>query len=582
MIDIDSLVKILLNGEITTGWFFHPTIPYIISSGHQFQEDTQTRKKRKFNVEFRGDLYPAELIEDDFNSHTGYDYSISIVKGVKNYVPIPISMTDSLNPRTDVIMKGFSRSFEVEVPIAINGKFQQDYRKNNSGSAALKFQISDTGDLNKHGLSGSPICVVKNGGIQAFAIQVEQIKGVSSINTAFALRNLNKKDLIGDVLDYYESGKLGSTNFRKEISSSKHKKNRLGFILLPPMKDRKKNNYELYVTFIRRWFDFWERKRDKYEQDFVDINPLDIKYLNKKDVNFKKRSSFSNAINQYLVGNETKSDIRLVLDFTEVFDFNDFTLRDNCSHLVGLTLGETNKIVSTEVFDLIIQIDHKLKKETIRDIFYNLIEDIILDINFFNSFPELKISFYNRKLKKEFSKLKVKFASERNFSFYGDEIVDESIRYIPLGSILRQSYEGKYNHKQLQGIWSDFVNDYIPKISNHYESNNDSIIEVNNLSEIIVFLRNIPKLGGQLSKKKLEKKLRGLEKENMLIFAISTNRPNNKNKKDSITQLLTGDGRKRKDFKLKNFRFFKVQDNRLLIPFKENLTTILFKIKANN
>jgi hypothetical protein len=95
-------------------------------------------------------------------------------------------------------------------------------------------------------------------------------------------------------------------------------------------------------------------------------------------------------------------------------------------------------------------------------------------------------------------------------------------------------------------------------------------------------LRNIPKLGGQLSKKKLEKKLRGLEKENMLIFAISTNRPNNKNKKDSITQLLTGDGRKRKDFKLKNFRFFKVQDNRLLIPFKENLTTILFKIKANN
>lgn len=169
------------------------------------------------------------------------------------------------------------------------------------------------------------------------------------------------------------------------------------------------------------------------------------------------------------------------------------------SHALQVSLGNErtrkNWVVAEENFTAKVFPDNK-------DMFINLAEDIVLDMQMFYFYGYEK-EFYDVELRKEFSRQKVMFLIQKNLYSYLGNI--EDAEYVSFASFCRNN-DRKINFEKYKELWKMF-DIYLGLIRSNVEDKGHKVVISKSTIQLIIDKH--PK-GGQLSRKKLEKCLETL------------------------------------------------------------------------
>lgn len=580
----ESILKINLKGGCqATGWFFDSKTPYFLSSGHQFYNKEGKKilsDNKEYDVEYLGEVFNAKLIEVSYKEEALIDYSISIITSkIDSWKSLYITMPFEEVKGQKYELSGFADDHDLKLHLSINGKILDAFRNNKKGQNVELFQLSEDSEFDKKGISGSPVCIKKGGNYFATALLIQQSEyGNHTRMLAYGLHNLCTNKIVKDSLtrQSHQMSKVLKKN-SMILQSPRYS------LSLAPTESNKslERNYEVFEEFTRLWGEFGVEKEKKLQQ--LDVNINFPNYIELKDewINFRKNTSFIHEVQNKLKGEESLC--RLIIDFTGTFNFNDVT-ETNLSHQIGIVIGNNNKVYSNPFYDLILEFDKKMNINDLIISIFNIAEDILLDINLFNSTRSTKYTFNTLKNKRLFSKLKVDYLFENNLSFYGRKIQKNHIRYIPINSMLRIDSIESYSIKDLNKLWSNFTKEVflsseIQKIIPQgmkltYNRSKSNVIKVKDFYEIIKELKSLKKLGGQINIKNVKKQLLKFQGSSKLIFAITRKRPKTAKQKNSICQLMG-----RKNYRINMSNFFEVHRMNDLRKFSFCMYIVTFEIK---
>ena len=175
----DSILKIIVNNSIqATGWFFDSNQPYFLSSGHQFYDNNGNKLSLKngvFDVEYQGEILKAKVIDSIFIKDTFVDYSISkITSKIDTWKPLCLSMPFEEVKGQHYEMSGFTETHHSKIHLAVNEKVLDAFITENNGRSVEVFQLSESSEFDKLGMSGSPVCIKKGNTYFAIAMLLQQ------------------------------------------------------------------------------------------------------------------------------------------------------------------------------------------------------------------------------------------------------------------------------------------------------------------------------------------------------------------------------------------------------------------------
>ena len=566
-----SLIKIE-SPHYSTGWFFHLDKPFFISTAHQFEK---LDVNDEFNVSYLNKSFRARLIFPGNPSGGPFDdFSISeIIDPPKSYNILKTEvLTDNIDYK-EFFSSGYIKSVsKLETPWPFSGDIHS-FVENNKNEFIIS--LIDRNFTDKSGASGSPICIIKSNEIYVIGIQSNQIKYGKTQLLAFSLVNVADTEYLKEAIRLNQQEIRSYSRPYVKFNEPPITSYRLNLFLYPLNQNHE--NAPLFEEFEIQWTKFSQQIKNKLTKIVGNSHVLILP--KKTKLNIKSQKDYSRISNRLLKKNLDLKNIRIVIDFNGVFDF-ELPISDFNTHLIGITLvqGE-DRVYCTKYFDQIVCIGYSPEDEydvTIEKIL-NVMEDIILDLNFFNQDSRLGKIFHNVELKKRFSQLKVEFAKELDLAVYDQQIKTQSLRYLALPSIIKKEIASNPQKEKYWAIWETFLSG---ALNRHIKQTFDNciIIYINSGDDVINYLLSIPKLKGQLSREKIVKRFFELNTL-PLVFAINgKGKPvkNSNTKKLEIANLLG-----HKNYRSNLWRFFEVQDLIKLMAYNQYLHIFIF-LKSND
>lgn len=569
----NAIVEIIVNNEPScTGWFFNETKPYILTVGHSFSNHNDS-----IEIRYNGKKFHAELLEyKDDNDLLGLDYAILLVRGIKNYSVLITKFNLHPNLPKKMISYGFPKSAIGK--LHLEGKIQNYVQRNDKEESSNTpiYLLKTDKRINLDGHSGSPICI-KNGkrwiAIGIFNMQYK--KGLTGERVAYALdlKALNSSSKLSKIKS--ETKKLlEKHNIFGHPNNNELQRDRIGLMIKPYRKDNSEG-VEKFHKIDRDWKKIEKLVLEKIQQIIPTYSKNDLIHFRSFPMNFRNKGSVKNGLMFY---ENDQAITRVVLDFSNQFNFKE-QISSTSSHLIGVRFAEKMELSSTEIYNLIVTLKSSGSFDTTKGSLFHLLEDILMDINIFYSIPTLSYLFNSPALKKNFNNYKIDYARKHGYKSYGLDLA-ENMAYVSMSSLVRKKIDDKLNIKDLKEVWLKFVIDYLPT---HLDINSvigqiGSQLTYSNFSnqdEIVTYIKKLPKLGGQFSIEKIERRLGKFTHHSLVIFAFIKKKPNKKSQEKSLEALFT-DGK----ISGKTFQFFELKQIKQVLASKDFLSIIIFRKPA--
>ena len=535
-----------------------------LRSFFELEEDLNDETVR---VVYKEKDYKAKVLEVDYNKERNVDYAILEIIGIRTFKYLE-TLTSSIKTGKPIRcrLSGFVEKLDPNIPSTFWPQIDNEPKFKN----VVLLEYSEQTGVDLDGLSGAPVCFMANEKPFAIGIHSSQISFPYTKARAFSLVNFSNHYLF-DAFDITET----AIEDNKSVEIYQYKQEELKRFSVHLYSKDNKSQYLYYKEFNRDWRHQLDRIDKKIEQ-------INRKKPTKRAVNLQHylvRFNGGKSLYSQTQRINNSDFIRLIVDFSGTFQFKEKTGK-NQSHLIGISMRNGNRTLkSNQFYDLIIEIDRN--KDPITSV-YNILEDIILDINFYRGSGLFSSLYRKAKDKKDLSRLKVKYINDLEKKPYGINTNDSKLRYLPFGSIIRNSLNDDLKLSGLQEQWSNFesyvINDPESKIGD-LARYHGGVVKVNTRAEILEYLKHMPKLGGQIALKKLSRVINGLEIERhgLVFYTRINSRPKTKKEKDSINQIFRRSVKS--NFRIGAERFIlKLNEIPSIIKFKHHLIIIVFRI----
>ncbi|SOD99757.1 S1 family peptidase [Spirosoma fluviale] len=600
----EAIVKVSIKNSWQTGWFFSSN-GLIMTAGHGFS-DIENPNLLHYNIFTNSgrESLEAELIESQYVEEKAIDYAIlkvveSSYKRFKSlripYIPLKDFSIKYINKL--FVTKGFSEDISEDIGFTFSGKVIDKVKLKSNDDYWIQLRIDSIHDWG--GVSGAPI-IVNN---YAIGLQSGQVDKAKVHCLAAAFNNIKNRYVRESIY-----GGIG-LNIQDAVK-------RFNLILVPQpeyidrytifITDRSTVQNEIYLSIANDdAFDEINTVIMHLMQRFSgsEYNGL-IKRSKVKFSRIQRKSSVDllNYLETWGKENDPawKNLVRVIIDIdgniisnhNKPDKLNEYL---DTSFIVGVDIKKTkNKnSLNTKVgpsFDKQYELDYEDEKESdssrsfFKKAVHNIIADVFLDTLYFYSHPIIRSLYSTISAKQSFSQAKAIFARDSQLLSYGNSIKDDDT-FITFSSCARDSVTDKLNGDKFIEIWSRFVDGGIfnntptnnnpngpnSKNTNEPEKNKRKMRE----EEIIEILLKAPKLGGQLSRRKILGALKKFDSslEEPFAFVVVTKRPKDSKALRGITSHFD---RKPENFKLKMCKFFTINDLKPLLVYSHLIRVFLF------
>lgn len=247
---------------------------------------------------------------------------------------------------------------------------------------------------------------------------------------------------------------------------------------------------------------------------------------------------------------------------------------NSISHLLLVQLGTLNEIKAYKnMLVLILNKDLLNDQSLLRDILFNIIEDVVLDICVANSMKNLFSLYQSVDAKRLFSKAKAEYAESLGITPYQIDKFEHPLPYVSFASCSRQSLESNIDFDLYYRFWKDFLYDEFKPI----RSSSISRLEPVSYPDIESYIFNVRRFYGQIGRYRLKKMFFAARSKypniNLFFFAIYAKRPTNSVHRRNLARLFN-----RKRCRMNMFAFFPVSDLKELLLYRESVRVSLFKL----
>jgi hypothetical protein len=247
---------------------------------------------------------------------------------------------------------------------------------------------------------------------------------------------------------------------------------------------------------------------------------------------------------------------------------------NSISHLLLVKLGTLNEIkVYKNMLVLILNKDLLNDQSLLRDILFNIIEDVFMDICVANSMKYLFSLYQSADAKRLFSKAKAEYVESRGYKPYQIEKLEHPLPYVSFASCSRQSLESIIDFNLYYSIWKEFLYDEFKPI----RSSSISRLEPVSYPDIESYIFNVKRFYGQIGRRRLKAMFFAARSRYpeiyLFFFAICVKKPTNSVHRRSLARLFN-----RKRCRMNMFSFFPVSDLEELLLYRESVRVSLFKL----
>jgi|694.fasta_scaffold73488_3 hypothetical protein len=233
------------------------------------------------------------------------------------------------------------------------------------------------------------------------------------------------------------------------------------------------------------------------------------------------------------------------------------------SHVVAINLRQPSfRIAEKKSYSMHVDLNGPDSYDLDKDKVFNILEDVLLDLQVFHMLPFLRHFFRSLDDKRAFSLLKAEFIRHNNYKQYGVRSDRSNASYASLASCARNSLPGKLDLEEYKKIWFKFIYNWL-FLSTYNDSGSENHVPSFDSEEIINNILSLPRLGGQISERKLKRTLSMDAGKGFHILFIAIRRPR---QSKHATEMATFFGREKwkKNMMLSMFYSFPS----LKIPFK--------------
>jgi hypothetical protein len=538
--DIQSSTALLKGTDRShrTAWLVEST-DFIITAGHELGQD------KYYSIKFCDrEAFQVEVLDHVFDKDNMVDYAV--LKAPKDKIRgipgITISWKRIKQKRgKEFVLSGFRGSVP-DLNSLVDGTL--------TGTAV---SISDATMYNLQleiqpeeldGLSGAAICVKDDDDTyRAVGIFTSQISRAR--NTCFGIPFERIKAfskylrLISNRPNTPSPHKLTiDQRIATKISLPEDKRHRYAILDLEEdhALDSSRNSTVLLDRIGGQWEWFLEQLRQRRDS---------LNWLSKGNVPSLYQFNSSNgsgmdSINKGIVYDNTRmvvysnSHINSTLGIPETFS--------EASHVVAINLRQPSfRIAGKNSYSMHVELSEADSYDLDKDKIFNILEDVLLDLQVFHMLPFLRHFFRSLDDKRAFSLSKVEFIRHNSYKQYGVRPDQSNVSYAPLASCARNSLPGRLNLDEYKRIWYKFIYNWLFS-STYNESSSENHVPSFDSGEIFNNILSLPRLGGQISERKLKRTLSMDADKGFHILFIATRRPR---QSKHATEMATFFGRER-------------------------------------
>ena len=195
------------------------------------------------------------------------------------------------------------------------------------------------------------------------------------------------------------------------------------------------------------------------------------------------------------------------------------------SHIVAVNLRQPSfRIAGKNSYSMHVELNGPDSCDLDKDKIFNILEDVLLDLQVFHMLPFLRHFFRSLDDKRAFSLLKVEFIRHNNYKQYGVRPDQPNVSYASLASCARDSLPGKLNLAIYKEMWFKFIYNWL-FLSTYNDSGSENHVPSFGSEEIFNNILSLPRLGGQISERKLKRTLSMDAGKGFHILFIAIRRP---------------------------------------------------------
>jgi hypothetical protein len=212
------------------------------------------------------------------------------------------------------------------------------------------------------------------------------------------------------------------------------------------------------------------------------------------------------------------------------------------SHIIAINLRQPSfRIAGKNPYSMQVEINGPGTYEDDKDKIFNILEDVLLDLQVFHTLPFLRHFFRSLDDKRAFSLLKSEFIRHNNYTQYGVRPDQSNVSYASLASCARDSLPGKFYLDKYKKIWFKFIYNWLFS-STYNDSDSENHVPTFDNEEISNNILSLPRLGGQISERKLKRTLSMDADKGFHILFIAIRRPR---QSKHVTEMATFFGREK-------------------------------------
>lgn len=533
-----SAVVRLPNGHHQTAWLFSD-MGYLLTASHAL-ESLSFRVGDAIDIEFfAGNAVKATIEEMLYRKADLIDYCIirAPTSAHINIRPIEVDINWQGYGGAEFILSGV-RSRTKNIATTLKGRIAQApaFRVDGKRPTAIQLDIQEE-DIG--GMSGAAICVGgKNP--KAIAIQSWQPSQMKTFAVATPigrllehskiLREFNEERVAksAQILDFEPADFAHYSKYKMEYPD----RGTLFFISLT-------KNCEFSSSVYEQVYSRWNKLEERIDRTASSLrwflNPTKIlrpfqtmqEFISLTDT---KGTPIQNILQESIDKERCYRLFRVYVDLGDavvVDNACDVPERPEVSHVLGVSCGKkTDRIVAHVGFDLHLELSTREPVVAAKQILL-CIEDMLIDAIVFNSIGVLSHLFSGVEGRREFSLLKLKFATESEVIPFGLALPKSGISYISLASCCRSSLSDESRDlERYFHLWRLLVHGFI--LRRFGRNLTDPAVPALTIEELRFRILGMKTIGLQIPFRKIENQLssgRYLQGE-LLCLARVNRRPN--------------------------------------------------------